>query len=88
MNGQYVNHKEFDDISPSDVQRVLDTTDWDAYTDWWNKKKLPVGLQLVNLHCHVTTREYCELICDVHNLEDRSQEALLKMAITVDSMIS
>ena len=88
MNGEYVDHREFDNISPSDVQKVLDETDWDAYSKWWDEKELPQGLQLINLHCHTTTRAYCELICEAHGLEDRSQEALLRMAITVDSGIS
>lgn len=87
MNGEYVDHREYD-LEPNDVQKVLDETDWDAYETWWTELKLPVGLQLINLHCHPTCRAYCELLCEVHDIKDPTPTDLLKMAITVDSMIS
>ncbi len=87
MNGTFVDHREFD-VTPDHMNKVLHETDWDAYSDWWEEKGLPQGLQLVNLHCHPTTREYCELICEMNDIKDPSIDDLIKMAITVDSMIS
>ena len=87
MDGSFLDHREFD-VTPDHMNKVLKETDWLAYCTWWNEKELPVGLQLVNVHCHPTTREFCELICEENDIKDPSIDDLIKMAITVDSMIS
>ncbi len=90
MDFQFVDCDEFN-LSADDVNRILKETDWDAFEKWWEEKKLPMGLQLVELHFHVTIREYIEKIGKEAGLskeELADTTLLMKMCLMVDSMIS
>lgn len=85
MDFEYINNNEYG-LTEEDVNSIINTTDWDAYQEWWNKNELPSGMQCIEMHMYSTLREFVKHVAEEKNLPTDERE-LLKMALVVDSMI-
>lgn len=86
MDLEYIDHTHYG-LTPRIVNRVLRTTDWDAFEAWYKKHQLPQGLQCVAMHYHPTIRDYAKALLVERSLP-YDEITLLRVAIVIDSMIS
>ena len=91
MELEYIDHEDLG-VTPEFVQARIsrlanDDTAYDELVAWWEKKKLPQGLQVVAMHGYPSLRLYVLDILQERGIEDKSDELIVDCALLVDNMI-
>lgn len=86
MDYEYINNEEYG-LTVDEVNKVIQETDWDSFTEWYKNHQFPEGLQCVALHGFPSMNDYVIHLLEEQQMDTSNKELRLKMALLIDSMI-
>jgi len=54
---------------------------------WWGEHNFPEGMQLIELHLHMSLRAYITKLFEERGMADNNPSLRIRTALTIDSMI-